>query len=120
MKKFIITHLIFLAAAFGMPVAAFDPAAPDVPGIARATTLQELLARSDVLSLHVPLLPATRHLIGAAELAALPPGAMVLNTARGGLIDEAALHGALESGRLAGAGRPAHRIGGQDAESSSV
>ncbi len=93
-----------LAVPFGMSVAAYDPAAPDMPGIARVPTFQDLLARSDVLSLHLPLLPATRHLIGAAELAALPPGAMVLNTARGGLIDEKALLAALEAGHLAGAG----------------
>ncbi len=93
-----------LATAFGMVVAAYDPGKPDSSGIARLATLQELLARSDVLSLHLPLLPATRHLIGAAELAALPSGAIVLNTARGGLLDEAALHAALEAGRLAGAG----------------
>jgi len=93
-----------LALPFGMSVAAYDPAGPDVPGIARLPSLHELLRRSDVLSLHLPLLPTTRHLIGAAELAALPSGAMVLNTARGGLIDEAALHAAVESGHLSGAG----------------
>lgn len=93
-----------LAAAFGMPVAAYDPVLPASAGIAPAADLHALLARSDVLSLHLPLLPATRRLIGAAELAALPQGAIVLNTARGGLIDEAALLEALESGHLAGAG----------------
>jgi len=93
-----------LAAAFGISVAAYDPAESDSPDVARLPTLQALLARSDVLSLHLPLLPATRHLIGTAELAALPPGAIVLNTARGGLIDEAALHDAIEAGHLAGAG----------------
>ena len=94
-----------LAAAFGMSVAAYDPAAlPDKVGIEAVASLHALLVRSDVLSLHVPLLPTTRHLIGAAELAALPRGAIVLNTARGGLIDEAALLAALEAGHLAGAG----------------
>ena len=93
-----------LATAFGMSVAAYDPGRRDDSGIARVATLPELLARSDILSLHLPLLPATRHLIGAAELAALPLGAIVLNTSRGGLIDEAALHIALETGRLTGAG----------------
>ncbi len=93
-----------LAAAFGISVAAYDPAESDSPDVARLPTLQALLARSDVLSLHLPLLPATRHLIGTAELAALPPGAIVLNTARGGLIDEAALHDAIKAGHLAGAG----------------
>jgi D-3-phosphoglycerate dehydrogenase len=93
-----------LAGAFGMSVAAYDPALPDGTGIASVASLHALLARSDVLSLHLPLLPATRHLIGAAELAALPPGAIVLNTARGGLIDEVALLETLEAGHLAGAG----------------
>jgi len=93
-----------LAGAFGMEVAAFDPAAAAIPGIARATDLPALLRRSDALSLHVPFMPATRHIIGAAELALLPPGAFVINTARGGLIDEEALARALESGHVAGAG----------------
>ncbi len=93
-----------LAAAFGMSIAAYDPALPDSTGIEAVASLHALLARSDVLSLHVPLLSATRRLIGAAELAALPRGAIVLNTARGGLIDEAALLAALEAGHLAGAG----------------
>ncbi len=93
-----------LALPFGMAVAAYDPAGPNVPDIERLPTLHSLLARSDVLSLHLPLLPATRHMIGAAELALLPPGAVVLNTARGGLIDEDALYAAIESGHLAGAG----------------
>lgn len=93
-----------LAAAFGMAVAAYDPALPDSAGIESMASLRTLLARSDVLSLHVPLLPATRHLVGAAELASLPSGAIVLNTARGGLLDETALLDALQAGRLAGAG----------------
>jgi D-3-phosphoglycerate dehydrogenase len=66
-------------------------------------TLDELLARSDYVSLHVPLVPATRHMIGAAQLSQLKPSAYLINTARGGLIDQTALAAALESGRLAGA-----------------
>ena len=93
-----------LAAAFGMQVAAFDPAVPAQPGITSAPSLAALLATSDILSLHLPLLPATRHVVGAAELAALPAGAFVINTARGGLIDEAALHRAIEAGHIGGAG----------------
>jgi D-3-phosphoglycerate dehydrogenase len=93
-----------LAAAFGMSVAAFDPAFTGGAAIEAMASLHALLAGSDVLSLHAPLLPATRCLIGAAELAVLPRGAVVLNTARGGLIDEAALLAALEAGHLAGAG----------------
>ncbi|WP_454918586.1 phosphoglycerate dehydrogenase [Xanthobacter sediminis] len=67
-------------------------------------SLPELLATSDVVSLHAPLSPATRHLLDAATLATLKPGAVVVNTSRGGLIDDAALLQALEEGRLGGAG----------------
>lgn len=91
-----------LAAAFGMDVAGHDPVLSEAPGIA-LMPLPALLARSDVLSLHLPFTPATRHLVDAAALAALPPGALVVNTARGGLIDEPALHAALEANHVAGA-----------------
>ncbi len=70
----------------------------------RFRLLSEVLAEADILSLHVPLLPATRHLIGAAELARMKPGAFLVNTCRGPVVDEAALVAALEGGRLAGAG----------------
>lgn len=92
------------ARALGMSVAAFDPAAAPEPGVEPFQSLDALLARSDVLSLHVPLTPATRRLIGARELGLLPPGAMLVNTARGELIDEPALAQALIRGHLAGAG----------------
>ncbi|MEX2173470.1 MAG: C-terminal binding protein [Pirellulaceae bacterium] len=65
--------------------------------------LDELLARSDYVSLHTPLTAETRHLIGAAQLAKLKPSAYLINTARGGLIDHAALAQALTAGQLAGA-----------------
>ncbi|QNM95553.1 NAD(P)-dependent oxidoreductase [Chitinimonas koreensis] len=68
------------------------------------TAFDEALARADVLSLHCPLTEATRNLIGTAELAAMKPDAILVNTARGGLVDEAALLAALRAGRLAGAG----------------
>jgi D-3-phosphoglycerate dehydrogenase len=65
--------------------------------------LNDLLARSDYVSLHVPLTPDTRHLIGAAQFARMKPTAYLINTARGGLIDTAALVAALQSNHLAGA-----------------
>jgi D-3-phosphoglycerate dehydrogenase / 2-oxoglutarate reductase len=86
------------AEAFGLLVAAHDPAYPET------LSLEDLLRRSDVLTLHVPLTEETRGLIGARELALLPEGAVVLNTARGGLLDEEALLAALERARLRGAG----------------
>jgi D-3-phosphoglycerate dehydrogenase / 2-oxoglutarate reductase len=64
----------------------------------------DLLARSDVVSVHVPLTRATRGLVGAAQLARMKPGAILLNVARGGVVDEAAVAAALADGRLAGAG----------------
>ena len=86
-----------------MEVAAFTPSGR-AGSVAVVDSLPALLERSDVLSLHLPYSPATRHIVGAAELAMLPAGAMLINTARGGLIDEGALLEALETGRLAGAG----------------
>lgn len=64
----------------------------------------EALRQADVLSLHCPLTPETRHLIGAPELAQMKPTAILINTARGGVVDEAALLAALQSGTIAGAG----------------
>lgn len=86
-----------LAEAFGITVAAFDPMA----GMGR--DLHALMANSDVVSLHCPLNAETHHLIDAAALAAMPGGGFLINTARGGIVDEAALLRALDSGHLAGA-----------------
>ncbi|WP_083974992.1 hydroxyacid dehydrogenase [Kitasatospora mediocidica] len=93
-------------AAFEMRVLAHDPqataAAADHAG-AELVELDALLANSDVLTVHVPKTAGTVGLIGARELALLRPGAYLVNTSRGGVVDERALAGALASGRLAGA-----------------
>jgi (S)-sulfolactate dehydrogenase len=95
------------ARALGMLVSAYDPhvrkGEPAWHGILYCPSLEQLLAPADVVSVHVPLLPATRGLIGAAALALLQPEAVLINTARGGIVDEAALADALKAGRLAGA-----------------
>jgi D-3-phosphoglycerate dehydrogenase len=71
---------------------------------ARRVTFDELIRQSDVLSVHLPLTASTRGLIGAAALAAMKPEAVIINTSRGGIVDEAALCAALRDGRLLGAG----------------
>jgi D-3-phosphoglycerate dehydrogenase len=94
-----------MAAPFGMVISAYSPslAGRSVPGIQVRSSLADLLANADVVSLHCPLTPATRHLIDATALAAMPAGSFVINTSRGGMIDEAALAAALASGHIAGA-----------------
>ncbi len=88
--------------AFGMRVlVAARPGAAVPPG---RLSLEDLLPRVDVLSLHCPLADNTRGLIGARELARMKPGAVLVNTARGGVVDEQALAAALRSGHLGGAG----------------
>jgi D-3-phosphoglycerate dehydrogenase / 2-oxoglutarate reductase len=67
-------------------------------------SLEEALSQADILTLHVPLSDETRHMVDARALAAMRPGARLVNTCRGGLVDEAALAAALESGQIAGAG----------------
>jgi phosphoglycerate dehydrogenase-like enzyme len=71
---------------------------------AQRLPFEDLLQRSNILTLHVPLLPETHHLIGAAQIAAMPRGSYLVNAGRGGLVDEAALRDAIASGHLAGAG----------------
>lgn len=92
-----------IARGFGMRVLFADHAPPKAPEV-EFTSFETVLRDSDVLSLHVPLNPQTRHLIGARELAMMKPGALLINTARGGLVDEAALAVALRARALAGAG----------------
>lgn len=94
------------ASALGMSVSAYDPlldASHDAWSLATACDLPTLLARSDVISLHVPLTPATRHMIGAAQLATMKRDAILINTARGGIVDESAVVAALQQGKLGGA-----------------
>ncbi|WP_372616767.1 C-terminal binding protein [Falsiroseomonas sp.] len=102
------TAVALRAKALGFKVRFFDPHLPNgvdrALGIGRARTLEELLAGADVLSIHVPDTRTTRGLIGAAQLALLPKGAVVINTARGTSLDIEALEAALRSGQLAGAG----------------
>jgi D-3-phosphoglycerate dehydrogenase len=99
--------LIELVKPLRMPVYGYDPQLGKeaaIPGVTLVDSLDELLARSDVLSLHAPLLPQTRHMIGRQQLALMPRGSILINTARGGLVDTEALIAALESGQLLGAG----------------
>jgi D-3-phosphoglycerate dehydrogenase / 2-oxoglutarate reductase len=94
------------AKAFGLKVIAFDPyivkEAADAAGV-ESVSFDELLARSDFISVHAPLQPATRGLINAKALAKMKKGAFLINTARGPLVDEAALIAALEAGQIGGA-----------------
>ncbi len=95
------------ASSLGMGVLVFDPylqpSEQDRSWVSFCS-LEELLARADVVSIHVPLTAETRNLLDGARLARMKKGALLVNTARGGLIDERALAQALESGQLGGAG----------------
>ncbi len=92
-----------LGKAFGMrPIYAAHPAQLQIPG--EFVPLSDLIATSDVITLHLPLMPATRNMIGEAQLRSMKPTALLINTARGGLVDEAALIRALEENWIGGAG----------------
>lgn len=94
------------ARLLGMSVAAYDPYVPADSPLWRSTQRQELeplLAEADVVSIHLPLTPETKGLIGAKAFARMKPGAVLVNAARGGVMDEAALVAALKGGALAGA-----------------
>jgi D-3-phosphoglycerate dehydrogenase len=106
----------------GMRVIGFDPYRDPWPdGIERSRELDPLLAQADFVSIHVPLTPETRNLIGPAALARMKPTCILVNTARGGVVDEAAVGEAARAGRLAGVGldvivdeplRPDHPLNG--------
>jgi C-terminal binding protein len=102
------TAVALRAKAFGFNVAFYDPYRPNGTelslGIERARTLEALLERSDVLSLHAPLTPETRGMLGIDQLRLLPQGAVVVNTARGPILDLAALEVLLREDSIAGAG----------------
>jgi phosphoglycerate dehydrogenase-like enzyme len=96
------------ARAFAANVCYYDvfrvaPEAEQALGVSYAS-FPELLAQSDIISLHLPLTPDTRHVIGAPELAQMRPNAVIINSARGPLVDEPALIAALQTGQIAGAG----------------
>ena len=94
------------ARALGMEVAAFDPFVPEGDPVWRTAgrlDLDTLLATADVVSLHVPLTEGTRHLIDARRIAAMKSGAVLVNAARGGVVDEPAVAEALKAGHLGGA-----------------
>jgi D-3-phosphoglycerate dehydrogenase len=96
-----------MAHAIGMVVSAFDPFTPDSAfpdEVTRLDDLDMLLAGSDIVSLHCPLTPETSGLIDARRIRLMKPGAFLINTARGEVVDERALFSALEEGHLAGAG----------------
>ena len=99
-------HTARMAAAFGMEVIAYSrQTAPAIYAHAtREESLERLLETSDIVSLHTALVPATDKMINAAALARMPKGSYLVNTGRGGLVDEDALLAALNSGHIAGAG----------------
>ncbi|MDH3662166.1 MAG: hydroxyacid dehydrogenase [Alphaproteobacteria bacterium] len=94
--------------AFRMQVAVYDPYVPadivQAAGCQPVGDFRENLGETDVVTVHMPLTETTRHMIGEPELRALPSHALVINCARGGIVDEHALHAALTSGGIAGAG----------------
>jgi D-3-phosphoglycerate dehydrogenase / 2-oxoglutarate reductase len=96
-----------IAEAIGMRIVVFDPyvdAATIPQQVDRVGALDDLLRVADVVSIHVPLTDGSRSMFGAEQFAAMKPGGVFINTARGGLVDQDALLAALDTGRLAGAG----------------
>jgi glycerate dehydrogenase len=93
-----------VARAFGMPVIVAEQQQVDQGEKVERVTIEEIFRRSDIVSLHCPLTEETRGLVNSSRLALMKPSALLINTSRGGLVDEAALAEALNSGRIAGAG----------------
>ena len=91
-----------VASGFGMNVTAYDPF-PDFSSGLRYLPVGELLSQSDIISLHCPLTEQSRHMINEKTISEMKPGAIIINTSRGGLIDSAALLEGIKSGRLGGA-----------------
>ncbi len=90
------------AAAFGYEITGYDPFASELPGMARASSLEEAVAEADVISLHAPLTADTRHIIGPASIPLMRRAPIVVNTARGPLVDLEAATRALDDGTLGG------------------
>lgn len=107
---FIGSKVAALAQAYGMNVVAYDirDRSGIAPGVELVGSLQELLRRADVVSLHTPRTPQTEGMMDAAAFGLMRQGAVLINTARGEVVDEAALHAALASGQLRGAGFDVH------------
>ena len=89
---------------FDAKVIYFDEFIPSLNGATKVATLAELLERSDIVSIYMPLVSKTHHIVDSAAIARMKPGALFINTSRGPLIDQAALFAALREGRLGGAG----------------
>ena len=95
------------AHSFAMEITAYDPACPDSPRelpFVRMAPLSEILSQSDVITLHLPLTEKTRGMISAEQMDQMKPGAILINTARGGIVNEDDLYRYVKSGRLGGAG----------------
>lgn len=103
------------AAALGMAIVASDPVVTDAgPGV-ELLAPEELFAAADALSVHAPLLPSTRGLVGTSAIARMPEGALLVDTSRGGVVDHDAVLAALRSGHLAGAALDVHPVEPVDA-----
>lgn len=104
----IASSVVKLVQGIGLDISVYDPYAPaeaiSALGARHVEDIETLLSQSDILSLHCPLTEANAHLLNAETLALMPAGSYIINTSRGGLIDEKALLAALESGHIAGAG----------------